>query len=162
MLAAALLCAALAVALGPTSTRVRSWALSALVVSAWVTYATSLDRIGLDWADGLFLACWLSIVGTASSVYLRQPIGIFAAVILALNAGMLSGAITALTSNGSVWATLGAVSAVVVLWPVGWAARRQVTVPVKVVSSWLMAVAVLAAVLQFLPVTPGYLPDHVE
>jgi hypothetical protein len=32
----------------------------------------------------------------------------------------------------------------------------------RIVSSWLIAVALLAATLQMLPVTPGYLPDHLE
>jgi hypothetical protein len=32
----------------------------------------------------------------------------------------------------------------------------------KVVSSWFLAIATLLAILQCLPVTPGYLPDHVE
>jgi hypothetical protein len=41
---------------------------------------------------------------------------------------------------------------------VGWRAP----IVVKVVSSWLIAVAVLAATLQFLPVTPGYMPDHLD
>jgi hypothetical protein len=30
------------------------------------------------------------------------------------------------------------------------------------ICSWLIAVALLMAVLRFLPVTPGYLPDHLE
>jgi hypothetical protein len=33
---------------------------------------------------------------------------------------------------------------------------------IKVVSSWVIVIAVLAATLQVLPVTPGYLPDHLE
>ena len=32
----------------------------------------------------------------------------------------------------------------------------------KVLASWLIAVAVLGAILQFLPATPGYLADHLE
>lgn len=31
-----------------------------------------------------------------------------------------------------------------------------------IVGSWLVAIAALAAILRILPVTPGYLPDHVE
>jgi len=42
------------------------------------------------------------------------------------------------------------------------ARARNASIPVKVVSSWVIAVAVLAATLQLLPVTPGYLPDHLE
>ena len=30
------------------------------------------------------------------------------------------------------------------------------------ICSWLLAILVLAAVLRFLPVIPGYLPDHLE
>lgn len=40
--------------------------------------------------------------------------------------------------------------------------RRGLTLAVKVVVSWLIAVALLNAALRLLPVTPGYLPDHVE
>jgi hypothetical protein len=32
----------------------------------------------------------------------------------------------------------------------------------KVLASWLIAIAVLVASLSFLPVTPGYQPDHLE
>jgi hypothetical protein len=39
---------------------------------------------------------------------------------------------------------------------------QRVPIAPKVVSSWLIAVALLAATLQVLPVTPGYLPDHLE
>jgi hypothetical protein len=35
-------------------------------------------------------------------------------------------------------------------------------VAVKVAASWLAAVAALVAALQGLPVTPGYLPDHLD
>jgi hypothetical protein len=41
-------------------------------------------------------------------------------------------------------------------------ARRACALAVKVVVSWLVAIALLNAALHFLPVTPGYLPDHVE
>jgi hypothetical protein len=36
------------------------------------------------------------------------------------------------------------------------------TVVVLTLTSWLAAIAALVAILRFLPVTPGYLPDHVE
>ena len=40
--------------------------------------------------------------------------------------------------------------------------RRALILAIKVVVSWLVAVALLNAALRLLPVTPGYLPDHVE
>jgi hypothetical protein len=52
-------------------------------------------------------------------------------------------------------AALGFTSARTRVW-------RVIVFAIAVICSWLMAVAVLAAVLHFLPVTPGYLPDHVE
>jgi hypothetical protein len=45
--------------------------------------------------------------------------------------------------------------------PAAWADRR-VLIALRVVASWLIAVAMLGAMLQFLPVTPGYMPDHME
>lgn len=38
----------------------------------------------------------------------------------------------------------------------------RMTIVPKVVAGWLIAVALLAALLHFVPVTPGYLPDHLE
>ena len=40
--------------------------------------------------------------------------------------------------------------------------RRGLILVIKVVVSWLVAVTLLNAALRLLPVTPGYLPDHVE
>jgi hypothetical protein len=57
---------------------------------------------------------------------------------------------------------LKALPCVLIFLPASWVAGRYGSIPVKVVSSWVIAVAVLAAALQLLPVTPGYLPDHLE
>jgi len=46
--------------------------------------------------------------------------------------------------------------------PAEWTVDRRVLIAVRVVASWLIAVALLGAMLQFIPVTPGYLPDHME
>jgi hypothetical protein len=46
--------------------------------------------------------------------------------------------------------------------PASLTVRWRLPVAIKVVSSWLIAVAALEATLQFLPVTPGYMPDHME
>jgi hypothetical protein len=39
---------------------------------------------------------------------------------------------------------------------------KRLAIIVKISSSWLIAVAILALTLQFLPVTPGYVPDHLD
>jgi hypothetical protein len=46
--------------------------------------------------------------------------------------------------------------------PAAWITDRRVLIALRVVASWLIAVAMLGAMLQFLPVTPGYMPDHME
>jgi hypothetical protein len=79
---------------------------------------------------------------------------------LSLNAGAWAGA--AIRLSGS-WVDLSiALPCALLVFPAAWAVGRYASIPVKVVSSWVIAVAVLAATLQFLAVTPGYLPDHLE
>ncbi|MGC1729906.1 MAG: hypothetical protein WA747_11045 [Steroidobacteraceae bacterium] len=79
---------------------------------------------------------------------------------LSLNAGFWTGAVIALAPSKV--DLLEALPLSLCAWPAAWAHRRGQTIVLKVLASWLSAVAVLAATLQFLPVTPGYLPDHVD
>ena len=161
LLPATLLCSALGVALGFTVAWLWATGIAALMGSAWATWAV-LTSGGIDtqWADGVYLACWIGTAGNALSVYLRRPAGLFAVLVLSLNAGALCGALGALTGLGGELPQ--GLIGVFVLVPVSWAVRRGVVLPTKVISSWLIAIAALAAILQFVPVTPGYLPDHVE
>jgi hypothetical protein len=161
VLTCALLCAALGLPLGFTPRQTRLWSVAALLTSALianVAVAHAHSRSG--WADAVFLNSWISVVGSALSVYLPCPVGIFAALALSLNAGIWCGAVNALA--GSPIGILESLPAVALLWPIGWAVRCDATLAVKVVGSWLIAMAMLSATLQFLPVTPGYLPDHLE
>ena len=57
---------------------------------------------------------------------------------------------------------LKAAPCVLLAMPAAWLIGRKASIAVKVASSWLIAMAVLAALLPFLPVTPGYLPDHLD
>ena len=156
-----LLCSALGLALGSTAAWIWITGVAALIFAASAAHCVLTSAgIGPDWADGVYLACWISIAGSALSVYLPRPVGIIAAVVLALNTGVYSGAVSALT--GSYRDLLEGLPGVLVLLPVRWVAQRSLLLPLKVVSSWLVAIAALAAVLQFVPITPGYLPDHVE
>lgn len=73
-----------------------------------------------------------------------------------------------MTGPGSPWPVLGAdVAIVAILLGVirGLRGRPRfcgLALALKVVASWLIAIAVLVASLSFLPVTPGYQPDHLE
>jgi len=42
------------------------------------------------------------------------------------------------------------------------AVRAGMPVILGIVLSWLVAVALLTAALHWLPVTPGFMPDHIE
>ena len=112
------------------------------------------------WLEGIFLGCWISVIATAASVHLVRGLSARAALALSLNAGVWASAVVCL--SGSQLDLLKALPCVLIFLPASWVVGRYHSIPVKVVSSWVIAVAVLAATLQLLPVTPGYLPDHME
>jgi hypothetical protein len=112
------------------------------------------------WAEGTFLGCWISVVVTVGSMYLRDGSRRSAAVALSLNAGVWASAVVAV--SGTRFDLLRALPWVLIVLPASWIATRHGSIPLKVAASWILAVAVLAATLQLLPVTPGYLPDHLE
>jgi hypothetical protein len=112
------------------------------------------------WLEGVFLICWVSVIGTAASVHLNAGLRPRAAATLSLNAGLWGGAVSSL--SGSWLDMLSALPCALLIFPASWVAVRYSSLPAKVVSSWVIVVATLAAVLQILPITPGYTPDHME
>ena len=153
----ALLCAAvgLALAFAPRRTWVPS--VVTLITTTSALAALSIPR---EWLEGVFLGCWASVAATAATVHLTRRLTARRAVVLSLNAGFWSGAVLALT--GSRLDIAKALVGVLLLFPARVIVGRPAPIVVKVVSSWLIAVAILAATLQFIPVTPGYLPDHLD
>jgi hypothetical protein len=160
MLLVMLLSLSLGLVLGFTVTWARIASTVVFFFAALTTHVV-LTTVGTGpgWTDGVYLACWISTAGNALSVHLPRGVGMVAAMALAVNAGVYCGAVSALTGSHR---ELEGLAGVMALLPASWAARRNHLLPLKVVSSWLVAVAALAAILQFLPVIPGYLPDHVE
>jgi hypothetical protein len=112
------------------------------------------------WLEGVFLCCWISVIATAASVHLARGLSAYAALGLSLNAGIWASAVISL--SGSRLDLPEALPWVFILFPASWMVGRYASIPLKVLSSWLIAIAILAATLQLLPVTPGYLPDHME
>lgn len=112
------------------------------------------------WLEWVFFVCWASVAATAASVHLARGVRPFVAVALSINAGVWASAVVIL--SGSRLDLLKALPWVSIFLPAQWVVDRHASIPVKVVSSWVIAIAVLAATLQLLPVTPGYLPDHME
>jgi len=153
----ALLCAALGLALAFAPRR--AWGPS-LVVLAGTATSVAVAPVPPSWLEAIFLGCWMSVAASAATVHLRNALSPRWAFALSLNAGFWSGAVVAIA--GSRLDLLKALPCVLVLLPAAWIVGRRAPIVVKVVSSWLIAVAVLAATLQFLPVTPGYMPDHLD
>ena len=153
----ALLCAALGLALAFAPREACGPSLLTLMATA---ITVSFAPVPQSWLEAAFLACWMSVVASAASVHLNGGVGLRAAFALSLNAGFWSGAVVAL--GGSRLDLVKVLLSALVVLPAEWVVRRRASIMLKVVSSWLIAVAVLGAMLQFLPVIPGYVPDHLE
>ena len=153
----ALLFAALSLALGCAPRRAWAPSLIALLASLGVF---AFVPVPSNWLEGVYLACWISVIATAACVYFVRGPGLRLTLALSLNAGVWASAVVCLSGSRS--DLLKALPSVLILFPVSWVVGRRGSIPVKVVSSWIIAVAALAAALQLLPVTPGYLPDHLE
>lgn len=152
-----LLCAAFGVALAFAPARVRWVCFAWVAVFAVAGFALPLPRTSIG---VVFLCGWLSVIGCAASVHLRGGLSPRLARLLAADAGFWSGAMIAFEGR---WFDLPAAwLCLLTLMPAALAVRWRVPIAAKVMSSWLIAIAVLAATLPYLPVTPGYLPDHLE
>jgi hypothetical protein len=145
----------LALAFAPRNARLPS-----LLAVLATTAAFSLLPLPRVWIEGIFLGCWISVIATAASVHIPRGIGRFAALAISINAGVWGSAVVSLSGTPRDLAL--ALSCVFILFPASWVIGRYGSIPIKVASSWIVAVAVLAGTLQLLPVTPGYLPDHME
>jgi hypothetical protein len=145
----------LALAFAPRS----AWLPSLLALLAGFG-ACAFVHVPHTWLEGVFLGCWISVIVTAASVHLTGGVSPYAALGLAVNAGAWASVVVSL--SGSRLDLVRALPWVLVLFPASWLVGRYASIPVKVVSSWIIAIVVLAATLQLLPVTPGYLPDHME
>jgi hypothetical protein len=157
VLPAALLCVALGLGLASAEAKAAALGSAALLVTAG---AVALTPVPSSWSRPVFLGCWVGIVASAAMVHSRRTLNGKVALVLSLSAGVWTGAVIALAP--SKMGLLGALPLSLCVWPASWARRRGQAIVLKVLGSWLIAVAVLAATLQFLPVAPGYLSDHVD
>jgi hypothetical protein len=153
----ALLFAALGLALAFAPRQMRAQAIVALTVAA---AAMIFAPVPTAWREGVFLGCWLSVIATAAAVHLPGGPSRSLTFALSLNAGIWAGAVIVLA--GSRLDLLKAAPGVLLVIPAVWLVGRDASITVKVAASWLIAMAALAAMLAFLPVTPGYLPDHLD
>lgn len=153
----ALLMAALgfALAFAPRSTR-----LPALALAVLGAIAASFAPWPRSWQDPLFLSSWSLIVLAVASVHLPKGVGPRLALSLAGLVGVFAGAVVAVAGRPS--DLLKALPPVLIVYPASWLIARKLSIAVKVMSSWLVAIALLAATLPLTTKTPGYAPDHMD
>ena len=155
-LPAALLCLALGLMLAFAPHRVRLPALALLGLGAVAAATTPLPR---DWVEVSFLGCWATVILSALLVHLPRGVPAWLAVPVALAAGLSAGAVIA---QEGTWLDLClAFPCAIAVVPAIWLRDRGWGVAIKVVGSWLIAVALLAALLPTVS-TPGYAADHMQ
>lgn len=150
VLPAAALCAALGFLLGRMPGHAHVSGLLLLVVAA---VAASL----FAWPPEATLAAWASVIVTVAWSYLPRPPRTRLALALAVNAGLWSGAVL----SGDRAGLLVALPWALVSLPSAWLIANRSQIAVKVVASWLLAVAILAIGLPTLSI-PASAPDHME
>lgn len=149
-LPAALLYGAFGLALARAPRHAAMPGLLALVAAA----ATATWVVPSAWRDRATFVGWLVAAFAAALVHRRAGLSSPAAFALAVLAGGCAGATTAAPLPALLCAAAALLAAR--------ASMRRMPLALGVAASWLVAVAVLAAVLALLPVTPGNLPDHLE
>ena len=152
----ALLAAALGLALAYAPPRARAAAVMLLWIAAPLA---ALLTLAPRWEEAVFLACWAGVILAAASVHLPRGLSARLALALALAIAVLAGTVTA--TAGSLPDLLLALPWVLVTIPAAWLIAHGRGIAVKIVSSWLIAIALLSAALPLTP-TPGYEPDHLE
>ena len=152
-----LLCAAFGLALAFAPRRCFAASLALLVAAA---LAASFATLPAEWDDAVFFGCWLSVIAAAVSVHLPGGPGPRLALALAVNCGTWTGVVIAIAGARIDLAI--ALPCALLCLPGGWLVVRGRGIVIKVAASWLIAVAILAAALQFAPTTPGYKPDHMD
>lgn len=157
VLPAALAIAALSLLLGFAPRRT---AALALLVAGLLAIGVSLSPLPSRLIDAAFLSCWIVTASTALLTWLPNPPRPPIALALAGLVGTAAGAVVAAGADASPSDVLRALPAALLVIPASLAVERGYPLVPRVVASWLIAVALLAAILPYAVTTPGYVPDH--
>jgi hypothetical protein len=122
------------------------------VVGTWIPVAGASAEIA-------FLGCWVAIILLAASVHLPNGAPSIVVMLAATGAGMCAGAV--ISAEGVATDLVRALPLTLVVLPAQWGIAKKWQIAVKVLLSWLAAVALLAALLPT-TATPGYVPDHMD
>lgn len=152
----ALLCLALGLLLAYVP---RKWILPSIATLAFVSAFVVLVGFPAELEELVFAVCWASVVGTALLLHWPSPIPMPVVLGLSANAGLWSGAVIAL--SGTPLDLAVALPVVLVCIPAGLLLKTPLRLGIKIIGSWLVAVALLMAAVPLIE-TPGYAPDHYE
>ena len=154
--ASGLLLAALAFALAFLPLRT---AIIGIAIAAGTALLTAFLPAG--GATNFWLAgCWVSLIIAALSVYFpRFAIAHPAyALTFSANAGAWAGMVIASSQSATqLWAALAALALII---PAIFCVKRGWTIAPRIVTSWLVAVALLVGSIPHLVEHPGYVADH--
>lgn len=150
------LCLALGLALSHSSWRAWLTSGAALTVAA---VTTSVFAVPLEWQQLVVLGCWAGCLLCCGAVYLGRPASPLVAGLVAAAAGMLIGALT--SEIGQARTLVLALPWLAVFVPGAWLVRQRYAIVVKVLTSWLLAVAILSAGLTVVA-GPTAGADHLE
>lgn len=152
----AILCAALGLALAFLPLR---RALIAAALMAAVAIAVFTIGVPAAWIEPIFIGCWLSAIACALLLLRPAQWPMTLSFAAAVNAGLWAGAVTSVA--GRERDLVIALLCVLLLVPGSAIVARGWGIGLKVLGSWLTAVAILATMVSLTP-TPGYEPDHME
>jgi len=125
---------------------------AAAVVFAWVTPPTSLTAVNLN-------GVWVAIILAAALTYFPPAAAQRGAIPLAVVAGAGVGTLASMSGRAS--DLLIALPIGLLFVPGRWIVERGYGLGVKVVASWMIAIALLSTFVSLIPTT-GYQPDHLE
>ena len=153
---ALMLCATVGILLSFASQRVAWFGLAGMVVAALIV---SLIALPAGLTDPIFIGLWLTVILSAGLTYLPIAVARRCAIPLATVAGIWVGALASLSGRKDdlvLALPLGLLSL-----PGRWIVARGFGLGVKIVASWMIAIATLSIFVSLTP-TPGYKPDHME
>ena len=150
-----LLSATIGLMLAFVSTRTATIGLVAYAATALLAFAVP---VGLSPTVN-FAGLWLSMIVAAALAYLPVARWSVAVLPISVNAGFWMGVCAALSGSWSAFG-LGLVP-VLISFPAAWLTRQKLDIVIKVVASWMIAIASLSLFVSLIP-TPGYKPDHME
>ncbi len=157
-IAAGLLLACLAFALAFVPRRTAMAACGAAAAAVVATYFL----LAIPPVELAFTGCWISLAISALSVYwpAAAQSRCWLCLFFAANAGIWAGLVIKTESPPT--ALLPVIAVLLLIIPARYSVGRGWAIAPRVVTSWLLAVALLVGAIPHLIVHPGYVPDHRE